>query len=542
MKKPSIPKPNFIDRVVEYFDPVAARRRLAARVMMSYAEGYAGASVTRRSMSGWSTITRDADGDILTYLPKLRERSRDLIRNAPVATGAIGLVVSNAVGQGLKLQARIDREYLKMADPVAEAWESAVEREWSLWTDSQECDCARTLHFNDLQTLALRQVLENGDAFFLMSRFKRSPGPYLLKLQAIEADRVRNKGWAMDTPTLSGGVEKDRFGAPIAYHVLRGHPGSVVMGSGMGEWDILPAFNDKTGLRNVIHLYPVLRPGQSRGVPYLAPVIESLKQLDRYTDAELMAAVVAGMFTVFVKTESGMGMPSWNPPDEVGAASTDEDYKLGNGAIVGLAPNEDITTANPGRPNTAFDSFVSSIMRQVGMALEIPYEVLIRHFSSSYSASRAALLESWRFFRTRRAWLVKTFCQPVYENWLAEAVAFGRVKAPGFFNDPMTRAAYCGTIWIGDAPGQIDPVKEVNAAEKRLSLGISTLDEETVMLTGGDFEKNFPRIRKERGMLEDVGLWTPIKASVPVSMPAEEPPDEQIEPVEPGEEPEKEVE
>ena len=509
MKKIAIPQPNLIDKVVQYFDPVAARRRYVARVSMAYAEGYAGASVTRRSLSGWSTLTRDADGDTLTYLPKLRERSRDLIRNAPIATGAIGLVVSNAVGQGLKLQARIDREYLGMDDATAEAWESAVEREWLLWAESQECDCARTLHFDDLQTLALRQVLENGDAFFLMTRFPRPPSPYLLKLQAIEADRVKNKGWAMDTPTLSGGVEKDRYGAPIAYHVLKGHPGSIITSRENMEWDVLPAFNEQTGLRNVLHLYPVLRPGQSRGVPYLSPVIESLKQLDRYTDAELMAAVVAGMFTVFVKTESGMGLPSWNPAEEVGAASDDEDYKLGNGAIVGLAPNEDITTANPGRPNTAFDPFIQSIMRQIGMALEIPYEVLIRHFSSSYSASRAALLESWRFFRTRRAWLVKTFCQPVYENWLSEAVAFGRIQAPGFFNDPLTRAAYCGSIWIGDAPGQIDPVKEVRAAEKRLSLGISTLDEETVLLTGGDFEKNFPRIRKERGMLKEVGLWVP---------------------------------
>ena len=532
MKKIAVPKPNMIDRVVSYFDPVAGRRRYAARVSMAYAEGYAGASVTRRSLSGWSTITRDADGDTLGYLPKLRERSRDLIRNAPVATGAIGLVVSNSVGQGLKLQARIDRDYLRMSDEAAEAWESAVEREWSLWADSQECDCVRTLHFDDLQALALRQVLENGDAFFLMARFRRHPSPYLLKIQAIESDRVRNKGWAMDTPKLSGGVEKDLYGAPVAYHVLRAHPGSILAGAAQYEWDILPAYNDRTGLRNVLHLYPMLRPGQSRGVPYLSPVIESLKQLDRYTDAELMAAVVAGMFTVFVKSESGMGLPQWNPAEEVGAASDDEDYKLGNGAIVGLAPNEDIATANPGRPNTAFDPFVSSILRQIGMALEIPYEVLIRHFSSSYSASRAALLESWRFFRTRRAWLVKNFCRPVYENWLAEAVAFGRIPAPGFFSDPVTRAAYCAAIWIGDAPGQIDPLKEVNASEKRLNLGISTLDEETVMLTGGDFERNYPRVRKERRMLQEIGMWSPAgaKPAAEPSQPAEDPEDDKEEP------------
>jgi len=529
MSKLIIPKPNLIDRIVEYVNPVAARKRLAARAAMAYAEGYAGASVTRRSLSGWFTIPRDADGDVLPYQGKLRERSRDLIRNAPVATGAIGLVVSNTVGQGLKLQARIDRDYLKIDDATAEAWESEVEREWALWAETQECDCARTLQFDGIQTLALRQVLENGDAFFLMTRFKRPPGMYLLKLQAIEGDRVTNPDYKSNSGTLSGGVEKDSYGAPIAYHVLQQHPYAMVSNVSAAKWDRLEAFNAKTGLRNMLHLYNVLRPGQTRGVPYLSPVIECLKQLDRYTDAELMAAVVAGMFTVFVKTESGMGMPSWNPADEVGAATDDEDYKLGNGAIVGLAPNEDISTANPGRPNSQFDVFVQSILRQIGMALEIPYEVLIRHFSSSYSASRAALLESWRFFRTRRAWLVKNFCQPVYENWLTEAVAFGRVSAPGFFNDPKIRAAYCGSIWIGDAPGQIDPMKEVNAAEKRLNLGISTLDEETVLLTGGDFEKNLPRIRKERGLLADLGLWQPTLPAPDPSQPVEDPEDDEEE-------------
>ncbi len=508
-----LPSRNLIDRAIGYFDPIRAQRRYAARVAMSYLDGYVGASTTRRSLSGWTTYARDADGDILTYQGKLRERSRDLIRNAPVATGAIGLVVSNTVGQGLKLQARIDREFLKIEDSAAEEWESSVEREWALWSESQDCDCARTLQFDGIQELVFRQVLENGDAFILMTRFNRPPSPYLLKLQFIEGDRVCNKNNAPNTATLSGGVLKDRYGAPMTYHVLQSHPGAIIAGRST-EWDEIPAYNTKTNLRNMLHLYKVMRPGQSRGVPYLAPVIEPLKQLERYTEAELMAAVVSGMFTVFVKTESGMGMPSWNPADEVGAATDDEDYKLGNGAIVGLSPNESIETANPSRPSDSFDPFVQAIMRQIGMALEIPYEVLIRHFSSSYSASRAALLESWRFFRTRRAWLVRSFCQPVYENWLTEAVAFGRVVAPGFFDDPRIRAAYCGSIWIGDAPGQIDPMKEVNAAEKRLSLGISTLDEETVLLTGGDFERNFPRIRKERRMLQELGLWQPEKEAV----------------------------
>jgi len=193
----------------------------------------------------------------------------------------------------------------------------------------------------------------------------------------------------------------------------------------------------------------------------------------------------------------------------------DKDLKLGNGALIGLRPRESIEIADPKRPNTAFDGFIKAILEQIGVALEIPFEILIGHFSSSYSASRAALLEAWRFFRGRRKWLASSFCQVVYENFLAEGIALGRIAAPGFFVDPLLRSAYCGAIWIGDAPSQIDPVKEVDAAEKRLSLCLTTRDEETVTLTGGDFEANFPRIKKEKQMLEEIGIDFQKKNSSP---------------------------
>ena len=508
---------NIIDRAIQYVAPVYAGKRFRARVAMAIAGGYAGASKSKRSMSAWQTGGADADSDILGDLPTLRDRSRDLIRNAPLAVGAINTVVTNVVGQGLKLQARIDRPTLKMDDEQAEAWEAQTEREFNLWAESQECDVARTLTFSDIQELAFRQTLENGEVFALIPRFKRGNFPYATKIQLVEADRVSNPRLLQDTETLIAGIEKDKYGAPVRYHITKQHPGNTRnLTSAAYTWESFEAFGRETGMRNVIHLYHVLRPGQTRGVPYLAPVVESLKMLDRYTEAELMAAVVSGMFTVFVETETGTtDFGAFMPNSETGASAGDEDYKMGNGAIVGLAKNEKISTANPGRPNAGFDPFVQSILRQVGVALGIPYEILIQHFSSSYSASRAALLEAWRFFRNRRAWLAHNFCQLVYENWLYEAVATGRVNAPGFFRDPMIRKAYTGSLWIGDAPGQLDPLKEVNAARERIEVGISTLDEETVTLTGGDFERNYPRIVKERKLMQAIGMWAPQSNPAP---------------------------
>lgn len=508
MRKITPPTKNFIDRAIEFLAPVKAQQRFRARWMLAIAGGYTGASTSKRSLTTWKPKDLDADSAILPDLPTLRDRSQDLIRNSPLATGALNIACTNVIGTGLKLQARLDREVVKFADEKADEWELKTEREWRLWSESHDCDASRILNFFAIQDLAFRQTLENGDVFILLPKIKRIGSPYDLRLQLIEAGRISNKDNARDSATLAGGVERNTDGSPVAYHVLDQHPGNTLFAK-VRTWTVILAFGEKTGLRNVIHLYRMLRPGQSRGVPYLAPVIDTLKQLDRYTDAEIMAAVIAGMFTVFIKTEMGGSLPATMIGDagvDNAKASSDEDIKMGSGAIVGLKTGESIETANPSRPNTSFDPFVKSVLQQIGVALEIPFEILIGHFSASYSASRAALLEAWRFFRGRRKWISDNFCQLVYEIWLTEAVVSGRIAAPGFLNDPLMRKAYCGALWIGDAPSQIDPLKEVDAAEKRLKIGLSTLDEETTNLTGGDFETNYPRIKKERQMMKEIGM------------------------------------
>jgi lambda family phage portal protein len=519
---------NPIDRIVNYFDPVRGAHRVKARMFQTLVGSYNGASRTRRSVKEWNASNGDADEDILWDLPNLRERSRDLVRNAPVATGAIGTSLANVVGTGLKLQSRIDAEYLGLSEEEADAWEDNTEREWRLWAESQECDISRTLNFTSLQALAFRQTLENGDVFALLPRKDRPGSPYSLKVQLVEADRICNQDNKADSESLIAGVEKDpETGAPVAYHVMNQHPGMVrVQKKDAFSWKVVPAFGNQTGLRNVLHLYEMLRPGQTRGVPFLAPVMEALKQISTLTDNELMASTVASLFTVFVHSkggEIGFEISNTGMAAETGAKSSDTDIKMGNGNIVGLADGEEIDTAAPGRPNAAFEPFFVAIIKQIGAALGIPFEVLIRHFSSSYSASRAALLEAWRFFRGRRKWLVDYFCQPTYEIWLFEAIASGRVSAPGYFSDPMIAKAYSGAEWTGDAPLYIDPQKDVDSAKARIDARLSTHDAETTLLTGGDFEKNVRQLGKEARMIKDAGLLPAPAPAKPVQPPVNDP-------------------
>lgn len=505
-----------LDRLIGYVDPERAQRRLRARLQLAIAGGYTGARRDRRATSSWVTRSTDADTVVLADLATLRDRSRDLVRNYALACGAINTPVTNVVGTGLKPHASIDREALNLTDEQADTWEREAEREFRLWADSQDCDISRTLNFAGIQELVFRSCLESGDVFVSLPQKPRPGSPFKTRLQVIEGDRVCNADNKADTETLVAGVEKDADGAPVAYHVMKQHPGNLLRGA-KRDWERLPAFGDKTGRRTVIHLYRMLRPGQTRGVPYLAPVIETLKQLSRYTEAEIMAAVVSGMLTVFVTSDSGQGaLTGMGAAGQVGTQATtaaSTGLELGNGAVLGLLPGEKIETVDPNRPNTAYDPFMLSLLRWVGVALELPFEILVKHFTASYSAARAALLEAWRFFSNRRAWLASCFCQVCWETIITESIAAGRLSAPGFFADARIRKAWLGCEWTGDSPGQINPKDEIEAAALRMKEGVTTLAEETAALTGGDWERKHPQQVKERRMRKEGGLLDEPKAA-----------------------------
>jgi lambda family phage portal protein len=509
-KKPQL---NAVERAIAGISPKWGFDRLKNKTALALAEGYHGASNSRAAMRDWRTTASDANAEVVHDLPTLRARARDLVRNAPLAAGAINTMVTNVVGTGLSLQSRIDPEALGMTDAAADAWQRTTEREFRLWCESPDADATRVQNFYGLQSLAFRSALESGDVVSVLPSIVRRNSPYTLAVQLIEADRICNPRFTVDTDRLTAGIEIDSYGAPVACHICDIHPGNM-RSAQAATWQRVGFFGAQTGRRNIIHLFDRRRPGQLRGIPVLAPVIEPLKQLGRYTEAELQSAVISGAFSVFVK----MDAESFNDLFDgdsgkkyiESAAKWDGGMNRnsldGPGKAVNLLPGESIETANPGRPNSEFDPFVQAIVRQIGVALELPFEVLIKHFTASYSAARAALLDAWRFFRGRRDWLAGNFCQPIYELWLEEAVAIGRIDAPGFFADPVIRKAYSGAIWVGDGPGSIDPAKEVKAAENRIKLGISTVSAESILHDGVDWEGKHRQRSKEHAMRKAAGL------------------------------------
>jgi lambda family phage portal protein len=411
------------------------------------------------------------------------------MRENPLAVGSLNTACKSVVGTGLSLRSEVDREVLGWSEDQAIAWQGQAERIFNMWARTKAADMSMTQDFWELQDLAFRTTLESGDALALFCYREHPSSPFGLAVQLVEGDRISNPNNAQDTSTLVAGVVLDGGGAGIAYHVADQHPGARKYTK--RTWSPRPAFS-ASGRRIAQHLFVRLRPDQHRGVPYLSPVIETLRELGEYTDGELRAAVVSGLYTVFIEPPTLVDSATDEPIAEEGSDG-DREVEMGYGVVRELEPGEKINTTAPGRPNVAFDPFVLALLRQVGVALEIPYEILVQHFTASYSAARAALLELAKFIRRRRAWLAANFCQPCYEALLEEAVATGRIDAPGFLDDPMKRLAYCGAYWIGDSLGQLDPLKEANAYKiMKDEFGVPE-SEAVAALTGGDWDRNIER-------------------------------------------------
>lgn len=516
-------EPNFKERVLFLFSPKAGNKAYAERMKREApktdegprqaASGYGahGASPTLNSMVGWLVNGGAAEDDIDLHGSLLRQRARDLYAGGGLARSGPAALTTSVVGWGIQPKPKIDGQLLGMTDAECDEWERNTLREFRLWAENPMCDAERSKDFYTMQQLAFRSELMSGDVFVLFGMKANARTPYQTVIRILEADRISTPdtdGDSESTETEGGGriidgVEINSEGEVIRYHVANRHP-LLENATQTLSWQAIDVFGKETGSPNILHIMTHERPEQRRGIPFCAAQIEQIKQLDRYITSELAANVVSSMLTAFIVSSEDDGKAGMEDAVNDEEKVTDDEYKieLAPGAIYDLPPGKTIKEINPIRNNSAFESFISTLETIIGASMEIPKEVLTKKYESNYTAARGALLDFWRTVRVYRTAFNNSFNQPIYEQWLSEAVALGRIDAPGFFDDPAVRQAWCGCIWMGASMGHVDPLKEVNAAEKRIQLNISTEEQEASEYNGNDWNANVRQRRKEISALD----------------------------------------
>ena len=331
-------------------------------------------------------------------------RTRDLVRNNGIAAGANQTYKDNIVGHVLRLSAKPDAHLLGWEVERASQWSKNTEAQFRTWADSIECDAGRTMTLLGLTTQAMGAVFHNGEAVAIPVWQPLPNRQWATRLMVVEADRLSTPPGREGQANMRGGIEVDRFGAPIAYWIRRRHPGDryELWAHGPDDWERIPAFTT-WGRRRVIHLHDKERTGQSRGKPALTAIVKQFALAGRYGTAELESAVSSAMIAAVIES----GLPPESVAEVLGvgdgnidsANTTWQQQTAGlksGGAFLSLPLGAKLNGFPPMRPNTAFEPFMSTVLKLMAAGLNMPYELLLKDFTqTNYSSARAALLEAW---------------------------------------------------------------------------------------------------------------------------------------------------
>lgn len=494
-----------IDNIVSFFSPKAGFKRRMYREAINISQkfgAYKGAS-RDRLRSSWIPGGGSADQDLLPELSDIRERSRDLNRNDAHAAGITATMTVNVIGTGIRPQSRVDKEELGIEEKTADEFQRKAERSWKRWIPY--ADSGERMDFYEIQQLVDRQILENGEAIIVPLRIKDKTRPYSLALQVIESDRLNTPADKKSDKAVRSGVRIGENGEPVSYFIQKTHPGDIYHRSSeeAKRYIEIPA-KDELGRRNIFHLYYVLRSGQTRGVPFFAPVLTYFKDLAEYAEAELVASRIAACFSLFITSEASMDVAVNSAYERNPSGQLLE--SLEPGMIKHLMPGESITSFNPQRPSSTFEPFVDRILKAISAALGLPYELVAKDFSkTNYSSARAALLEARRYFKVRQEWLAQKLCQPVWDMLLEEAYLKGEINAANFYQEGRPLAAWLRARWIAPGWSWVDPLKEVKASREAIAGNISSLADE-VAGQGKDWEEILEQRQREEQKRKELGL------------------------------------
>ena len=448
----------------------------------------------------WNPGLWDADSVDQWERPDQRAFSRDLDANSPTARSGVDKLVQYRVGTGLTCQSRILRDWLKLDEDQAERWQDDAERRFQMWATDPRASVEGTLNFFEMQELIARSQIVSGDVFCILARKERAGWPFRTALQVIEADRVCNENNTANTAEVFEGIKRATDGEVVSIFVANHHPYRTATPLTTRRWSEVKKYAPN-GRRNFLHRMKTRRPGQTRGMPALSVLTGLLKGLQRFSEAELEAAVINAAQATFAQMSTDSFRDIFTEEQRsqyleaaLNARSSSEPFQ--SGRIINTLPGETITSPTPGRPNPNFGPFMDHFYVMLGMGLNVPKEVITGLFVSSYTAARASLQQLWQAIWIDRASDVTHVCDPTYQTWLFDCVADQIISAPGFLADPFIRHAWSRTQWVGSTPASLNPLQEAQAAKLRASF-LTSEAEEVVSYDGGD-----PRIRREQQIRE----------------------------------------
>lgn len=436
-----LPTPNIFDRTVAYFAPALAVKRAHARTVLSYYE----AAKPDRLRKG-RRETGSGNDAVLRAGATLRQTARHLEQNYDLALGVLNTLVANVVGpNGIGVEPQPRNADGSINDALARKILDLY-KDWSIAPE-----VTKQHDWPSAQRMLARSWLRDGEVFS-QTLLGTIPGldhgtrvPFSIEM--LEADFVP-MGMNTTAPnTVVQGVQLNAWGAPVGYNVYKANPiegGSMLIAANGTKF--VPA-------ARMLHLKNVHRIRQLRGVSVFASVLNRFDDLKDYEESERIAAKIAASMAAFIKKGSS---DLYEPV----ADEAQRQMKFRPGMVFDdLRPGEEIGMIDTNRPNPNLETYRSGQLKAVAAGAGPTFSSIARSYDGTYSAQRQELVEGHVIYSTLANEFIGRIVRPVYENFIAAAVASGVLKVPaGVVLETLDDASY-----MPPAMTWIDPKKEAEA-------------------------------------------------------------------------------
>jgi len=476
-----------IDAAFEAVAPVHAARRQRARLSIkAMGDGYDTAKPGRtQRMFGGRGGGPDAHQDTQT-LHQLREQCRHHDRNNGLLSGLLNTAADEVIGP----------EFFFKPTTLDEDWNNEAEAFLRREQEPDKTDARGELTFTEQVKLTLRADWTDGDILHVWQ-----PDGTLYTYEAHELATPRDK----DGANIVNGVRFDARGRAIAYYVPKpGQKPDRGWLDSSAQLQTIPA-------KDALFVATRKRFNQSRGVPYLAPILGTFNRLDGYLDAETFAAEVNAHWAAVIKREpiydedapaadipGSLTTPTTSKPGQ--RRTADRVQEMPRGAILDMMPGESLDIVQGTRPGGTFEPFVILVCRIVGVGVGFPLELFLKDFSrTNYSSARASMNVARRSARGWQVHLEHRLCTPWYRRHITRAIASGALRLPR--NTPDLYAYQPG--W--PAWAQIDPEKEIKADVLAIANRLKSRGE-VIRGRKGDPDATFTELEQEEARLRDAGL------------------------------------
>lgn len=480
----------------------------------------------------WSPPMQSADRDLLPEKAVMDSRVRDTLRNDAIVQAGSTIQKDHIVGEMFMLNAKPNFTVLGLDETWAEEFQEEAENKFTLYSESTRNypDAMRMQTLTGLVRLAVGVHTMAGEVLASVE-WMRAQRPFSTALQMIDLDRLCNPYGEMDTKYLRRGVHRDNYGAALGYWIRRGHPTDYTDTEGY-TWKYVPATRGQVvgvpgwDRLQMIHIVDQWRPDQSRGVAMMVAALKEMKMTRKFRDVVLQNAVLNASYAASIESDLPTDVVMQQAGGFDGNAITNyaasylgaiaeytgssRNFMIDGVKVPHFFPGTKMKLQNAGTPGGIGTNFEEAMLRYISAALGVGYSELSKDYSkANYSNLRAELAQTGRRMRVQKKEVADRFATNFYRLWLEEAINRKEItalpkKVPSWY-EGLNAEAYSSCDWIGASKGQIEPLKETQAAVLRVKNGLGTLEDELGSL-GKDWRTVLRQAAREKKMMEKLGL------------------------------------